>query len=91
MSTISEEANQDEEEDISFCDDWDILHEEDFQTEEEESQARLQLAKAEEALMKAYFTSAEAKMEEDQELERMMHEELDRIKKIGRRNFHPPR
>ena len=58
MPTILEDTANLEgtaEDDMSFCDDWDILHEEDFQTEEEESQARLQLAKAEVALIKAYF------------------------------------
>ena len=63
------------EEDISFYDDWYILQEEDFQTNEEKSQAKLQLARALEALMRAYFKAAEAKME------KMMNKELDKIEK----------
>ena len=76
MSPITEEENQEEEEeDISFYDDWYILQEEDFQTNEEKSQAKLQLARALEALMRAYFKAAEAKME------KMMNKELDKIEK----------
>ena len=64
MSTIMEDTTNLEgsaDDDISFCDDWDILQEEDFKSEEEEKLARIQLAEIEEAMMKQYFASAEAK------------------------------
>ena len=79
MKTILEETADLEgleDDDISFCDDWDILQEEDFQSEADEKSARLQLAEIEEALMKQYFASAEAKTEEKE-----MIEELERIEK----------
>ena len=50
------------EDDMSFCDDWDIL-------QEEERLTRSQLAEAEEAMMKQYFASAEAKNEEKEMME----------------------
>ena len=77
MSTIMEDTTNLEgsaDDDISFCDDWDILQEEDFKSEEEEKLARIQLTEIEEAMMKQYFASAEAKNEEKE-----MMEELERI------------
>ena len=79
MSTKMEDSTNLEgsaDDDISFCDDWDILQDKDFQSEEDEKSARLQLAEIEEAMMKQYFASAEAKTEEKE-----MIEELERIEK----------